>query len=143
VSLIFHHKYRVIQSAPESKVINKRDLTLLSFSLTSEHPLIIYVRVVARGSNLVYSVSIYYIFVGTYRFTVQCQETPPFFIYFQEKIKEVQRFIQTCQHKCKCSVSGKKKVWLFVTSLKVSFWSELLYSPTQPEPSYTSFLSFL
>ena len=28
-------------------------------------------------------------------------------------------------------------------SFKVNIWSELLYSPTQPEPSETSFLSFL
>ena len=29
------------------------------------------------------------------------------------------------------------------SSFKVNIWSELLYSPTQPEPSETSFLSFL
>jgi len=38
---------------------------------------------------------------------------------------------------------AKNRVCTVRASFKGNIWSELLYSPTQPEPSETSFLSFL
>ena len=46
----------------------------------------------------------------------------------------------------RCSLllkQGKNRVCSVLSSFKVNIWSELLYSPAQPEPSETSFLSFL
>ncbi len=45
VSYIFHHVPQVMQSVPTSRVINRKGLTLFTFSLKAEHRLIIYVTV--------------------------------------------------------------------------------------------------
>ena len=57
----------------------------------------------------------------------------------------MQGFIETCAiMNLSESIKGKKnRDCTNITSFKVNIWSELLYSPAQPEPSETSFLSFL
>lgn len=45
VSYIFHHISQGLQSVPTSRVINRKGVTLFTFSLKAEHRLIIYVTV--------------------------------------------------------------------------------------------------